>query len=97
MAGYPGTTKKCISSGHGAYPPRPGDQCSSDVFYEADNAVRVGDQWTTHCVGPACHQGAVQQASQTVFVNGQGAVRLGDEIDCGGFVMQGAATVFIGD
>ena len=93
----PATTQKCISSGHGAWAPRPGDQCSPDVFTESDANIRVGDAWTTHCVGSSCHEGAVQQASQTVFINGSGAVRLGDEIDCGGFVIQGASTVFIGD
>jgi len=95
--GMPVTRVGDISTGHGAFAPRPANECSPDVNAEGNGVVRESDDWTTHCVGPSCHEGAVQQGSSTVFVNGKGAVRMGDEIDCGGMSMQGAVTVFVGD
>lgn len=94
---YPATRQGDISSGHGAWAPRPADQASPDVYTEGMPNIREGDAWTTHCVGPACHQGAVSQGSSTVIINGSGAVRLGDKIDCGGTVLQGAASVYFAD
>lgn len=93
----PGTTKGDMSSGHGAWAPRPSNEASEDVFFGGRAAVRVNDEWTIHCVGPSCHEGAVRQGSETVIINGEGAVRIGDQIDCGCVVVQGDFNVIVGD
>lgn len=93
----PATRKGDLSSGHGAWAPRPADVSSPDVVIGGQPAVRTKDPWTIHCVGLACHLGAVQEGSETVIINGEGAVRIGDDIDCGGTVIQGLPTVIIGD
>lgn len=95
--GKPATRQGDISTGHGAWAPRPANVASPDVFVEGKPLVRQGDPWTIHCVGLACHAEGVVMGSQTVFCNTLGSARMGDQIACGGFSMQGASTVFIAD
>jgi uncharacterized Zn-binding protein involved in type VI secretion len=43
-----------------------------------------------------CHASALAKASKTVFVNGRGAGRIGDEVGCGSTVVTGVKTIFCG-
>jgi len=83
-------------TGHGCWGPRICDQGSENVFINGLPAHRVGDHWTTHCCGPACHDSVASSGSSKVFINGKAAVRIGDEIECGSVVAQGSSNVFFG-
>ena len=81
-----------ICSGHDGAPPRKCVEASPDVFIEGLGAHRQGDLWAVH-VG---HDGRLAKGSDTVFINGKPAARVGDMITCGSIAATGAGTVFIG-
>lgn len=73
---------------------------SPNVFVNDIEVSRQGDLNTSHLIpaAPACaaHQAPIEVGSTTVFVNGQGAGRIGDAItDCTS-VAEGSANVFAG-
>lgn len=89
-----------ISTGHGCDATTVTDEGSSDVFVNTYGVVRYGDLQHVHLIpsGDACvpHALTLSSCSGTVFVNGLGAGRLGD--DYGGEVLiTGSETVFFGD
>ena len=69
---------------------------SPDVYTEGLLNVRQTDVFQPHAaVDP--HPGRkVVSGSSTVFVNGLQIARIGDPIDCGAKIQQGASTVFAG-
>lgn len=69
------------SLGHG-YPPTPSLLASTNVKVNGIGAVRMGDKYQVHCVGPSCHVGKAISGS-TVKVNGLSVHRTGDPLDCG--------------
>ena len=84
-----------ISSGHFCFPPQLALQASEDVFINNRGAHRQGDLWQVHCcIG--CHPGFLAIGSTTVFVNGRGLGRVGDQISCGSLVMTGSTDVLAG-
>lgn len=86
-----------ITTGHDGFPPRPSVEASTDVFVDGLGVVRVGDSYAVHCNStPSCHDGRLLQGSPTVFVNGKPMGRVGDPVDCGDTVAEGAETVFCG-
>ena len=86
---------KC--SGHGCHPPRPNVQGSPNVFICGLPAHRIGDNWASHRCGDNSHGGVTVRSSGTVFCNGMGLARVGDEISCGSFCAEGCDTVTAGD
>lgn len=85
------------STGHGAFPPRPNDQASPNVFINGIPAHRQGDHWITHCAGPVCHDSTLAAGAPHVFTNGKQASRIGDPIVCGDRIATGSTNVFIGN
>lgn len=85
-----------VCTGHDCWGPRVNVEASTDVFINGLGAHRVGDQWETHCCGPACHDSVTAAGSTKVFINGKPAARLGDAIECGSVIAQGSPDVFIG-
>lgn len=82
-------------SGHGCYGDHNISACSGDVFVNSIGAARAGDASTVHCCGPACHSGGMS-GSNSVFVNGVSAQKVGDPVDCGSTQAAGSPNVFIG-
>lgn len=80
-----------LCSGHDSHPPRPNIEASPDVLVDGLGSVRVGDAWAKHP-----HGGVSSGGSNTVFINNQNAVRVGDPISCGSVAAQGSQTVMIG-
>ncbi|MDH2432940.1 PAAR domain-containing protein [Pokkaliibacter sp. MBI-7] len=65
---------------------------SGNVFIGGLPAARVGDNLI--CNAPP---DTINEGSSTVFINGKPAARMGDSTEHGGVIVQGNATVFIGD
>ena len=88
-----------ISTGHGCDATTVTDQGSSDVNVNSIGAVRAGDLCQVHLIpaGSSCvpHTVALTSFSSTVFVNGKGIGRLGDEYS-GHTVTSGSGNVFAG-
>jgi uncharacterized Zn-binding protein involved in type VI secretion len=72
---------------------------SGDVFVNSIGAIRAGDLCEVHTfrVGNSCvpHQVPLTSYSSTVFVNGKGVGRLGDQYS-GHDVTSGSSDVFAG-
>ncbi|MGF1725665.1 type VI secretion system PAAR protein [Photobacterium nomapromontoriensis] len=85
-------------SGHDGFPPTIIISGSSNVFIEGKPAARVGDTLIPHAKpkNPP-HPRSVAQGSSSVFINGRPAVFDGCDISCGGVIIGGSGTVFIGD
>lgn len=77
-------------------PPRTSSTFSPNVFIENEPVVRLGDAWVPHaCPLSPPHVGYTASASPTVFINGVGCARVGDEISCSSTIAEGSSTVFI--
>jgi len=85
-----------ICTGHDCFPPRPVVQCSATVYIEKRGSVNSSHMWSLHECDGDIHPGFGAGGSGTVNINGVGAMRVGDSLDCGSSVMTGASTVFIG-
>ena len=90
-AGY----KASKSAGKCGKPPTTPDQWSPNVFAEGLNVIRKSDKWVEHCTTD-CHIPTQAGGSATVFVNGLPLARVGDELDCGDEIANGAGTVHAG-
>jgi len=87
-----------IAMGHGSFPPTPVIEGSPNVIVGSSPQHRVGDAILMHpSPSPSPpHPRKASSGSTTVFVNSKGTVRIGDSVDCGGFLAQGFDTVIIG-
>ena len=83
-------------TGHGCFPPRPSTSAATSVFVNGIAVHRVGDNWATHCCGPACHASVLAQGSGSVFAEGQAVGRIGDPVACGSAVAVGSGDVYCG-
>lgn len=73
----PGVTRKTADTAGGVL-----KEGSPNVFVNGKEAVRVGDEVTSH--GDSPHNSAVMsEGSSTVFVNGIAICRAGDAASCG--------------
>lgn len=81
-------------NGHGCFPNHNIAEGSSDVIVNNIPASREGDSSTVHCCG-SCHTG-VMTGSNTVFINGRSAQKVGDPVSCGSSQAGGSPDVFIG-
>lgn len=93
--GLPVSRLNDIDSGHDCHSPRNNVQASANVFINKRGVHRVGDLWAPHCC-EGCHTGTTAAGSSSVFVNGQAASRIGDQISCGSVIMTGSANVYAG-
>ena len=87
-----------IGMGHECFPPTPVIAGSGNVFACSMPVLRVGDSLMPHpCPTPAPpHPRSSAKGSTTVITNGKGSSRIGDKIDCGGFMVMGCGTVLMG-
>lgn len=83
-------------TGHGCWPTRQNIEASEDVFVNDIGWHREDDKWDTHCCAIFCHDGVLEEGSSTVFVNGKGAARVDDPVDCGSKCLDGSEDVFAG-
>ena|SRR5690625_5156345 len=87
-----------IGGPHGAYVPTPIIQGSPNVVVEKKPVARKGDALVPHTKPKSKPHGrSVGGGASTVLVNGKPVARQGDKISCGGKIMNGAASVVIGD
>ena len=89
-----------MTSGHDCYPPTPITKGSSDVYVEGKPAANKGSIVEMHASPSPSppHPRSISSGSGSVNINGTPASRIGDDIDCGGKILQGnSATVFVGD
>lgn len=88
-----------ISTGHGCDATTVTDQGSSNVLVNSIGAVRAGDLCQVHLilVGDSCvpHTVPLTSFSSTVFVNGRGIGRRGDDYS-GHVLTSGSGNVFAG-
>ena len=88
-----------ISTGHGCDATTVTDQGSSDVIVNSIGAVRAGDLCQVHLVkvGNSCvpHTVPLTSFSGSVFVNGKGVGRQGDQYS-GHTLTSGSGNVFAG-
>lgn len=84
-------------SGHGCFPPRINTSASYNVLVNGLGWHRYGDTWESHCCGKHCHGGVLDNGSNSVFINGKRAGRIGDAISCGSVIINGSNNVFVGD
>lgn len=85
-----------ICSGHEAWPPRPNDQGSEDVYVNDIALHRVDDHWTTHSGDRNTHDAYQSGGALNVFANNKQVARVGDDISCGSVNAQGSSNVFCG-
>ncbi len=87
-----------IGMGHGSFPPSPAIAGSGNVFAGSLPVFRKGDPLMPHpSPSPSPpHPRALQKGSSTVKTNNLDTGRIGDPIDCGGFMVQGLGTVLVG-
>ena len=88
-----------ISTGHGCDATTVTEQGSSDVNVNSIGAVRAGDLCQVHLIpaGSSCvpHTVPLTSFSSTVFVNGKGVGRQGDQYS-GHTLTSGSGNVFAG-
>jgi uncharacterized Zn-binding protein involved in type VI secretion len=88
-----------VSTGHGCDTTTVTDQGSSDVNVNSIGAVRAGDLCQVHLIpaGSSCvpHTVPLTSFSSTVFVNGKGVGRQGDQYS-GHTLTSGSGNVFAG-
>ena len=85
-----------LCTGHGCFPPRKNRNGSPNVFVNGISWHRQGDGWNRHCCGDNCHSGKTAEGSNTVYVNGLPAARIGDPVSCGSACGRGSKDVFAG-
>jgi uncharacterized Zn-binding protein involved in type VI secretion len=86
-----------MASGHGSWPPSPITSGSSNVIIEGVPGTFKGASVAVHVnPSPSAHPRSIGKGSSTVNINGKPAARIGDKINCGGAILQGASTVFSG-
>lgn len=85
-----------LCSGHGCFPSRQASSASENVFINDIGAHRSGDLWQPHSCQNNVHDGILMDGSGTVFVNDTPKGRIGDQIDCGSFVLTGSDNVEVG-
>jgi len=87
-----------MGSGHSSFIPSPVIQGSNNVFAGNLPVFREGDNLSPHpsSTPNAPHPRTGLKGSSTVFTNNKGTMRIGDSIDCGGFMMTGLETVIVG-
>jgi uncharacterized Zn-binding protein involved in type VI secretion len=74
------------------------NQCSGDVFANGTGIVRQGDIVQIHpSAGCGVDASPLTTFSGTVFINGRGAGRLGDQYTGDNTITSGSPNVFIGD
>lgn len=85
-------------TGHACFPPRPNIEASGNVYANGIGIHRQSDGWAIHCCPhhTACHDSILAMGSQTVYVNGLQAGRIGDPVVCGSAIAQGSPTVYCG-
>ena len=81
---------------HIVWPPTSIDSAAGTVFVNGLPAANKGSTYATHCLGPSCHAPVQDTCSGTVFIEGNGAARIGDKTDCGQTVASGSGNVFTG-
>ena len=75
------------------------DQRSDNVKVNGTGISRQGDNNTTHLLPPApcpSHAAPIATGSSTVFINGKGCGRIGDDISVCTSVATGSSNVFAG-
>ena len=90
-----------ICTGHACFPPRSNSSASENVFVNNRGWHRLGDGWDVHtCTHPSIphgsHDSVLASGSSSVYVNGQSAGRIGDNVACGSSVATGSPNVFAG-
>jgi uncharacterized Zn-binding protein involved in type VI secretion len=87
-----------IGMGHECFPPTPVIEGSPNVKVCSIPQERVGDALMPHpCPTPAPpHPRSSSEGSTTVITNSKGSSRIGDAVDCGGFMVNGCGTVIMG-
>lgn len=97
MSGKPASRLGDTHSGHSCFPPTKSTTASSNVKINSKGALRVGDQYVSHCCPNAgCHPPVQASGSGTVIVNGKPLARIGDKTGCGASVMVGSGNVIAG-
>lgn len=86
-----------LHSGFSCHPPVASIEGSPNVFVEGDPLHRVGDAWDFSICNGVPVDGVTVSGSGTVFANGQGVGRIGDDISNGAAIAEGKETVFAGD
>lgn len=87
-----------IGSQHNGYVPSPIIAASGNVTINGRGAARKGDALVPHIRSNSPpHPRAIAGGVGSVKINGKPAPRAGDQIDCGGKISNGSATVFVGD
>jgi uncharacterized Zn-binding protein involved in type VI secretion len=73
------------------------NECSGDVFCNAIGVVRAGDKVAPHpAAGCGPDTSGLTTFSSTVFVNGRGCGRLGDQYTPDNTITSGSPNVFAG-
>ena len=82
---------------HILYPSTSFIEGADTVFVNGLPATAIGNQFNIHCLGSSCDVPTQDTGSNTVFIEGNGAARIGDRTDCGHLVGTGSFDVFTGD
>ncbi len=79
--------------------PTPCIEGSPNVYANSLNVSRVGDAWQSHNPPPNQygHPRFLATGAPSVFINGQQAGRIGDDLSCFSKVAMGSSNVFIGN
>ncbi|RPE72535.1 putative Zn-binding protein involved in type VI secretion [Tibeticola sediminis] len=84
-------------SGHGCFPSRQNAAASPNVLVNGRGWHRLGDGWSAHgCARCPAHGGSAATGSDTVYVNGRPACRIGDAVSCGSTMVEGSGDVICG-
>ena len=85
---------KCMTTGHGTWPPTPVNATQSKVFIQGKPAIVRGDPITPHTNNvPKTHGGSVITSTSKIFVQGVPLALIGDSISCGDTISQSSSKV----
>jgi uncharacterized Zn-binding protein involved in type VI secretion len=86
------------STGHGCFPPTAvNGGCASKTTIEGPAAAVVGSTHPPHSCGNTTHSGrSISSGSGKTTIEGSPAARIGDSINCGDAMGQGASKTFFG-
>jgi len=87
-----------MSTGHGCFPPTAIDGAvAAKTTVEGDPAAMVDSTHPDHACGNTVHAGRkISSGSGKTTIEGKPAARIGDSINCGDAMGQGASKTFFG-
>ena len=94
----PGARLGDIAGNHGPWPPTPIIEGSNNVTFDGRPAARQGDKALLHVIpNNPPHWRSISEGVSSVLINGKPAARASDGVGCGGRLLMGSPSIFVGN